>query len=339
MRLSDFNYDLPQELIAQKPLEKRDGSRLLCLNRQTHEISHRHFSDITDYFNEGDCLILNDSRVIPARLYAVRRDTGAVVEIFLLRPTSGADVSECLCKPGKKTKIGTMLDIEDVQCEVLDIAEDGNRTIKFTYDGDVTERLKQLGEMPLPPYIHEKLKDANRYQTVYAKYDGSVAAPTAGLHFTQELLEKIKAKGVEIGYVTLHVGLGTFRPVKVDDPTQHKMHSEYYILPQQTVDMINRTKARDGKVTAVGTTSVRVLETAGRSMPLKAQSGETDIFIYPGFEFHVIDRLITNFHLPESTLIMLVSALVDRETILATYEEAVKEKYRFFSFGDAMFIY
>ncbi len=232
-----------------------------------------------------------------------------------------------------------MLDIEDVQCEVLDIAEDGNRTIKFTYDGDVTERLKQLGEMPLPPYIHEKLKDANRYQTVYAKYDGSVAAPTAGLHFTQELLEKIKAKGVEIGYVTLHVGLGTFRPVKVDDPTQHKMHSEYYILPQQTVDMINRTKARDGKVTAVGTTSVRVLETAGRSMPLKAQSGETDIFIYPGFEFHVIDRLITNFHLPESTLIMLVSALVDRETILATYEEAVKEKYRFFSFGDAMFIY
>ena len=226
-----------------------------------------------------------------------------------------------------------------MQCEVLDIAEDGNRTIKFTYDGDVTERLKQLGEMPLPPYIHEKLKDANRYQTVYAKYDGSVAAPTAGLHFTQELLEKIKAKGVEIGYVTLHVGLGTFRPVKVDDPTQHKMHSEYYILPQQTVDMINRTKARGGKVTAVGTTSVRVLETAGRSMPLKAQSGETDIFIYPGFEFHVIDRLITNFHLPESTLIMLVSALVDRETILVTYEEAVKEKYRFFSFGDAMFIY
>ena len=235
MRLSDFYYDLPQELIAQKPLEKRDGSRLLCLNRKTHEISHRHFSDILDYFNEGDCLVLNDSRVIPARLYAVRRDTGAVVEIFLLRPTSGADVWECLCKPGKKTKIGTILDIEDVQCEVLDIAEDGNRTIKFTYDGDVTERLKQLGEMPLPPYIHEKLKDANRYQTVYAKYDGSVAAPTAGLHFTQELLEKIKAKGVEIGYVTLHVGLGTFRPVKVDDPTQHKMHSEYYILPQPKV--------------------------------------------------------------------------------------------------------
>lgn len=339
MRLSDFYYDLPQELIAQKPLDRRDGSRLLCLNRQTHEMAHRHFSDILEYFNEGDCLVLNDSRVIPARLYAVRRDTGAIIEVFLLRPTGGADVWECLCKPGKKTKIGTVLDIDDVQCEVLDIAEDGNRTIRFTYDGDVTERLKQLGEMPLPPYIHEKLADANRYQTVYAKYDGSVAAPTAGLHFTEELLEKIREKGVEIGYVTLHVGLGTFRPVKVDDPTKHKMHSEYYILPQQTVDMINRTKARGGKVTAVGTTSVRVLETAGRSLPLKAQSGETDIFIYPGFEFHVIDRLITNFHLPESTLIMLVSALVDRETILAAYAEAVREKYRFFSFGDAMFIY
>lgn len=339
MKLSDFYYDLPEELIAQHPLEKRDESRLLCLNKESHEISHRHFRDILDYFEEGDCLILNDSKVIPARLFAKKRDTGSMVEVFLLRPMSTADTWECLCKPGKKAKVGTVLDIDDVECEVVAVAEDGNRTIKFNYDGDVTKRLKELGQVPLPPYIHEKLDNADRYQTVYAKYDGSVAAPTAGLHFTDDLLEQLRKKGVKIGYVTLHVGLGTFRPVKVDDPTQHKMHTEHYILTQETIDIINAAKAQGKKVTAVGTTSVRVLETAGRKLPLVPQAGETDIFIYPGFKFNVVDRLITNFHLPESTLIMLVSALVDRDTIISTYEEAVKEKYRFFSFGDAMFIY
>ena len=340
MRLSDFYYDLPQELIAQKPLEKRDGSRLLCLNRKTHEISHRHFSDILDYFNEGDCLVLNDSRVIPARLYAVRRDTGAVVEIFLLRPTSGADVWECLCKPGKKTKIGTILDIEDVQCEVLDIAEDGNRTIKFTYDGDVTERLKQLGEMPLPPYITEKLEDAERYQTVYSKTPGSAAAPTAGLHFTPELLDKIRAKGCAVVPVLLHVGLGTFRPVKEDKIADHEMHSEYIRVTEDAANEINRRRANGGRIISVGTTSCRVLESAAdENGVIHPVDTDTGIFIYPGYKFKAVDALITNFHLPESTLLMLVSALSSREIIMNAYKTAVEEKYRFFSFGDAMFIH
>lgn len=338
MKLTDFDYNLPQELIAQTPLEKRDESRLLCMDRVTGALLHKTFKDILEYFEPGDCLVLNDSRVIPARLYAVRRDTGAVIEVFLLRPCAENDVWECLVKPGKKTKIGTILDIDDVSCEVLDIAPDGNRTIRFTYPGDVTQRLKELGQMPLPPYIHEKLQDANRYQTVYAKYDGSVAAPTAGLHFTPELLEQLRQRGVKIAYVTLHVGLGTFRPVKVEDPLQHKMHTESFILPQETADAVNEAKAAGKRVTAVGTTSVRVLETVGRNMPLRAAQGQTDIFIYPGFTFNVVDRLITNFHLPQSTLIMLVSAFAGRENTLRAYETAVREKYRFFSFGDAMFI-
>jgi len=339
MRLSDYRYELPEELIAQHPAELRDGSRMMCMNRETGEISHRRFSDVTDFFEKGDVLVLNDSRVIPARLFAVRRGTGAVVEIFLLRPMSDSDVWECLVKPGKKAKKGTVLDIDDVVCTVLDVTEDGNRIIRFDYEGDVTERLKQLGEVPLPPYITEKLTDPERYQTVYAVHDGSVAAPTAGLHFTKEILEKLREKGVEIHYVTLHVGLGTFRPVKEEDPLKHKMHTERYILSESTAEAVNRAKAEGRRVTAVGTTSVRVLETAGRNMPLKPTAAETDIFIYEGFEFKVIDRLITNFHLPESTLIMLVSAFSTRENVLNAYEEAVREKYRFFSFGDSMFLY
>ncbi len=339
MKLSDFSYDLPEDLIAQHPSERRDACRLLCLDKSSGDIRHAMFPDILDYMQKGDCLILNDSRVIPARLFAVKRPTGALIEVFLLRPTADPHVWECLVKPGRKAGVGVKMDLDDVACEVIDVAEDGNRLIRFTYDGDVTERLKQLGETPLPPYIHEKLKDPERYQTVYARYDGSVAAPTAGLHFTEELLQKVREKGVEIGFVTLHVGLGTFRPVKVEDPTTHKMHTEHYILPERTAQLVNETKARGGKVIAVGTTSVRVLETAGRQMPLREYAGETDIFIYPGFEFHVIDRLITNFHLPESTLVMLVSALAGREHILSAYREAVREKYRFFSFGDAMMIY
>lgn len=339
MKLSDFSYDLPEDLIAQHPSERRDACRLLCLDKSSGDIRHAMFPDILDYMQKGDCLILNDSRVIPARLFAVKRPTGALIEVFLLRPTADPHVWECLVKPGRKAGVGVKMDLDDVACEVIDVAEDGNRLIRFTYDGDVTERLKQLGETPLPPYIHEKLKDPKRYQTVYARYDGSVAAPTAGLHFTEELLQKVREKGVEIGFVTLHVGLGTFRPVKVEDPTTHKMHTEHYILPERTAQLVNETKARGGKVIAVGTTSVRVLETSGRQMPLRECAGETDIFIYPGFEFHVIDRLITNFHLPESTLVMLVSALAGREHILSAYREAVREKYRFFSFGDAMMIY
>lgn len=339
MKLSDFSYDLPEDLIAQHPSERRDACRLLCLDKSSGDIRHAMFPDILDYMQKGDCLILNDSRVIPARLFAVKRPTGALIEVFLLRPTADPHVWECLVKPGRKAGVGVKMDLDDVACEVIDVAEDGNRLIRFTYDGDVTERLKQLGETPLPPYIHEKLKDPERYQTVYARYDGSVAAPTAGLHFTEELLQKVREKGVEIGFVTLHVGLGTFRPVKVEDPTTHKMHTEHYILPERTAQLVNETKARGGKVIAVGTTSVRVLETSGRQMPLRECAGETDIFIYPGFEFHVIDRLITNFHLPESTLVMLVSALAGREHILSAYREAVREKYRFFSFGDAMMIY
>ena len=340
LKTHDFYYDLPEELIAQTPLERRDGSRLMVLSKDTGEIEHRHFYDLPEYLQPGDTLVLNDSRVLPARLLGHRVPTMGAVEVLLLRD-KGDGVWECLTKPGRKTHTGTELSFGDgeLTATVVGEVDDGNKLVQFHYKGIFLEVLERLGQMPLPPYIHEQLQDPERYQTVYSRANGSAAAPTAGLHFTKELLEKLQAQGVNLAYVTLHVGLGTFRPVKVDDPTKHKMHSEYYILPQQTVDMINRTKARGGKVTAVGTTSVRVLETAGRSLPLKAQSGETDIFIYPGFEFHVIDRLITNFHLPESTLIMLVSALIDRETILAAYAEAVREKYRFFSFGDAMFIY
>ncbi len=339
MKLSDFSYYLPEELIAQTPLDRRDASRLLVLNRGTGEYEDRHFHHILDYFEPGDCLIANDSRVIPARLFA-KRPTGGGVEIFLLRPY-GDDRWECLVKPGRNAREGQVLLLGTLEARVESVTADGNRVIVFSAPGggDVTEKLKGLGEVPLPPYIHTKLDDAERYQTVYSKAEGSVAAPTAGLHFTPELLQALRDKGVNIGYVTLHVGLGTFRPVKVEDPTTHKMHSEYYILPKYTADLINETKARGGRVTAVGTTATRVLETAGRSgLPLSPCSGETDIFIYPGFEFAVIDRLITNFHLPESTLIMLVSAFSKREFVLEAYRHAVEEKYRFFSFGDAMFL-
>ena len=338
MKLSDFSYDLPESLIAQTPLANRSASRLLTVDRKTGEYEDHTFEDILSYFEEGDCLIVNDSRVIPARLFA-NRPTGGAVEIFLLRPY-GDDRWECLVKPGRNAREGQTLLLGDLTATVESVTEEGNRVIAFTSSkGDVTEELKRLGEVPLPPYIHEKLEDAERYQTVYSKTEGSVAAPTAGLHFTPELLQKLRDKGVNIGSVTLHVGLGTFRPVKVEDPTTHKMHSEYYILPQETADLINETKAKGGRVTAVGTTATRVLETAGRQgLPLTAACGETDIFIYPGFEFRVIDRLITNFHLPESTLIMLVSAFSKREFVLEAYKHAVEEKYRFFSFGDAMFL-
>lgn len=338
MTLSDFSYDLPERLIAQTPLPRRDASRLLTVNRKTGAYEDRTFDDILDYFEPGDCLIANDSRVIPARLHA-RRPTGGNVEIFLLRPFGG-DRWECLVKPGRNAREGQTLLLEDVTAEVVQVTEEGNRIVDFTCpNGDVTERLKALGEVPLPPYIKEKLPDSERYQTVYSRCEGSVAAPTAGLHFTPELLGRLKEKGVQIAYVTLHVGLGTFRPVKVEDPTTHKMHSEYFVLSSETADLINRAKAAGKRVTAVGTTATRVLETAGRNgFPLREMSGETDIFIYPGFEFRVVDRLITNFHLPESTLIMLVSAFSSREHILAAYRHAVEAEYRFFSFGDAMFL-
>ncbi len=345
MKLSDFTYYLPEELIAQTPIKERDKSRLLTIDKVTGEIEHKTFSDIIDYLNEGDCLVVNDSRVIPARLHAVRIDTEAEnpapVEIFLIRP-HGGNRWECIVKPGKKVKKGRKFRIDDLRFTVTDELETGNRVIEFEYEGDVYDRLKQLGEVPLPPYIKEKLDDPERYQTVYSKAEGSVAAPTAGLHFTPELLEKIKAKGVKVVSVTLHVGIGTFRPVKVDVIEEHKMHSEYYILPQATAEVINQTKKDGGKVIAVGTTACRVLETAGRDAkgcPLSECCGETDIFIYPGFKFTVIDNLITNFHLPESTLLMLVSALAGRENMLNAYNEAVKERYRFFSFGDACFIH
>jgi len=338
MKLSDFSYHLPEELIAQTPLANRSASRLLVLDRKTGAWEDRHFEDVLSYFQEGDCLIVNDSRVIPARLQA-RRPTGGAVEIFLLRPY-GDDRWECLVKPGRNAREGQILLLGDLTARVDSVTDDGNRIITFSCEsGDVTDRLKALGEVPLPPYIHEKLADAERYQTVYSRAEGSVAAPTAGLHFTSDLLQALKNRGVRIGSVTLHVGLGTFRPVKVEDPTTHRMHSEYYILPRETAELINETKARGGRVTAVGTTATRVLETVGRQgLPLTAGSGDTDIFIYPGFEFRVIDRLITNFHLPESTLIMLVSAFAGRESVLRAYEHAVEEKYRFFSFGDAMFL-
>lgn len=341
MELSDFNYELPEELIAQDPLLKRSDSRLMVLNRTDGTISHRHFSDITEYLNPGDCLVINDTKVIPARLMGVKEETGAGIEVLLLK-NKGDNVWETLVKPGKKAKPGTVISFGDglLKGEVMDIVEEGNRLIRFTYDGIWEELLDRLGQMPLPPYITHELKDKNRYQTVYAKHEGSAAAPTAGLHFTEELLSAIQEKGIRIARVTLHVGLGTFRPVKAEKIEEHHMHSEFYVISQEAADIINETKKAGGKIISVGTTSTRTLETAAdESGIIRPCSGWTDIFIYPGYRFKVVDRLITNFHLPESTLLMLVSALYDREKILEAYRTAVDERYRFFSFGDAMLIY
>ena len=335
----DFYYDLPEELIAQTPLKNRAESRLMCLDKKSGEISHKHFYDILDYLTEGDALILNDTKVLPARLYGEKEGTGGAIEFLLLNKRS-LDEWEVILKPGRRAKPGAKFIFGGgkLKAEVLDIVNEGNRLVKFYYDGVFENILDELGEMPLPPYITEKLEDKNRYQTVYARHEGSAAAPTAGLHFTEELLEKIKNKGVNIGYVTLHVGLGTFRPVKVENISDHKMHSEFYVMPPETAELINKTKSCGKRVISVGTTATRVMETVGAKGEIKADSGWTDIFIYPGKEFRVIDALITNFHLPESTLIMLVSALAGRENVLNAYDVAVKEKYRFFSFGDAMFI-
>ena len=340
MDVKDFDYYLPEELIAQDPLEDRSSSRLMVLDKKTGEIQHKIFKDILDYLKPGDCLVLNNTKVIPARLFGVKEGTQAKIEILLLKRKEN-DIWETLVKPGKKAKPGTKIIFGDglLVGEVIDVVEDGNRLIQFSYEGIFEEILDQLGQMPLPPYITHTLKDKNRYQTVYAKYDGSAAAPTAGLHFTKELLEKVKAKGVDIAEVTLHVGLGTFRPVKVENVLDHHMHSEFYMVSAEAAEKINATKDRGGRVIAVGTTSTRTLESAAdESGRLKEGSGWTEIFIYPGYKFKLIDCLITNFHLPQSTLVMLVSALAGREHVLAAYEEAVKEKYRFFSFGDAMFI-
>ena len=340
MDVKDFDYYLPEELIAQDPLEDRSSSRLMVLDKKTGEIQHKIFKDILDYLKPGDCLVLNNTKVIPARLFGVKEGTQAKIEILLLKRKEN-DIWETLVKPGKKAKPGTKIIFGDglLVGEVIDVVEDGNRLIQFSYEGIFEEILDQLGQMPLPPYITHTLKDKNRYQTVYAKYDGSAAAPTAGLHFTKELLEKVKAKGVDIAEVTLHLGLGTFRPVKVENVLDHHMHSEFYMVSAEAAEKINATKDRGGRVISVGTTSTRTLESAAdESGRLKECSGWTEIFIYPGYKFKLIDCLITNFHLPQSTLVMLVSALAGREHVLAAYEEAVKEKYRFFSFGDAMFI-
>ncbi len=340
MRTADFYFDLPEEQIAQDPLEDRSSSRLMHLHKEDGSLEHRHFRDIVEYLNPGDCLVVNDTKVIPARLYGHKSETGALIEILLLKRMEN-DVWECLVKPGKKAREGAVIEFGNgiLKGEIIKIAEEGNRWIKFTYEGIFEEILDQLGEMPLPPYITHKLQDKNRYQTVYAKNEGSAAAPTAGLHFTKELLQQVKEKGVNIAHVTLHVGLGTFRPVKVDDVESHHMHSEFYVVEEDQAKLINDTKKAGGRVIAVGTTSCRTLESAtGEDGILKAGSGWTEIFIYPGYQFKMIDALITNFHLPESTLLMLVSALAGKEKIMHAYEVAVKEKYRFFSFGDAMFI-
>lgn len=340
MKTSDFYFDLPKELIAQDPLKDRSGSRLMVLDKETGEVSHHIFKEIIDFLNPGDCLVINNTKVIPARLYGVKEDTGAHVEVLLLKRMEN-DVWETLVKPGKKLRPGARISFGDglLKAEVLDIVDEGNRRIRFTYDGIFEEILDQLGEMPLPPYITHKLEDKSRYQTVYAKYDGSSAAPTAGLHFTKELLAATEEKGIKIANITLHVGLGTFRPVKVDDVTQHHMHSEFYMVDEDAARIINETKDNGGRVIAVGTTSTRTLETvADENGHVRPCSGWTQIFIYPGYTFKCIDALITNFHLPESTLLMLVSALASKEKILNAYHIAVEEKYRFFSFGDAMFI-
>lgn len=340
LKKSDFYFDLPQELIAQDPLEDRSSSRLLVLDKETGEMEHRVFHDIVEYLHEGDCLVLNNTKVIPARLMGIKKDTGAAIEVLLLKRREN-DIWETLVKPGKKAKPGTVITFGDglLTGTVVDIVDEGNRLIQFSYEGIFEEVLDKLGEMPLPPYITHKLQDKNRYQTVYAKYEGSAAAPTAGLHFTKELLAQVAAKGVKIAYVTLHVGLGTFRPVKEENVLEHHMHSEFYQVTPEAAKLINDTKAAGGRVICVGTTSCRTIESAAdQNGVVQAGCGDTEIFIYPGYQFKVLDNLITNFHLPESTLIMLVSALAGREHVLHAYETAVEMKYRFFSFGDAMFI-
>ena len=339
MKTEDFDFYLPEELIAQTPLEKRDSSRLLVLEKETGNITHKHFSDIIDYLNKGDVLVLNDTKVLPARIIGTKEDTGAVIELLMLKEKE-KDVWEVLCKPAKRVKIGTIVKFSDkLKAECLDIGDEGIRIFKFIYEGIFLEILEELGEMPLPPYIHEKLKEKDRYNTVYAKNLGSAAAPTAGLHFTNELLNSVKQKGVKIEYITLHVGLGTFRPVSVEDVTKHKMHSEFYQMSKKTAKVLNDAKKNNSRIISVGTTSTRTLETIMNLYgEFKECSGWTDIFIYPGYEFKAITSLITNFHLPKSTLIMLVSALAGKDKIMKAYSEAVKEEYRFFSFGDSMFI-
>lgn len=340
MKTSDFYYDLPEELIAQDPLEDRTASRLLVLNRETGTVEHKIFSDVIDYLNDGDCLVINNTRVIPARLIGEKEGTGGKVEVLLLKRKVN-DVWETLVKPGKKLRPGAKIIFGDgrLRAEVLEVVEEGNRLVKFYYEGIFEEILDSLGEMPLPPYITHKLEDKEMYQTVYAKFDGSAAAPTAGLHFTKELLNKIEEKGIKIASITLHVGLGTFRPVKVDDVNNHHMHTEWYEVNAEAADIINETKRNGGRVICVGTTSCRTIESvADENGYMKAKTGETDIFIYPGYKFKVMDGLITNFHLPESTLVMLVSAFAGKENVLSAYETAVKERYRFFSFGDAMIL-
>lgn len=339
MRTSDFYFDLPKELIAQDPLEDRASSRLLMVNKDTGETKHEIFRNIVDYLYPGDCLVLNNTKVLPARLLGVKEDTGAAVEVLLLKRRD-KDVWETLVKPGKKMRPGAKVVFGDgrLRAEVMDVVEEGNRLVRFAYEGIFEEVLDSLGEMPLPPYITHKLQDKNRYQTVYAKYDGSAAAPTAGLHFTRELLDQIEKKGVKLAYVTLHVGLGTFRPVKADDISEHHMHSEYYQITKEAAETINETKENGGRIICVGTTSCRTIESAAdENGRLTECCGNTEIFIYPGYRFKALDCLITNFHLPESTLVMLVSALAGREHVLCAYEEAVRERYRFFSFGDACF--
>ncbi|WP_019909065.1 tRNA preQ1(34) S-adenosylmethionine ribosyltransferase-isomerase QueA [Paenibacillus sp. HW567] len=342
MNVDDYDFHLPEELIAQTPLADRSASRLLLVDKENGQLAHRHFTDILEQFQPGDTLVLNDTRVIPARLFGVKEDTGAKAEVLLLK-NLGEDRWEALVKPGKKLKTGAVIIFsEELRAVIEDESDMGGRTLRFIYTGIFQEILDRLGTMPLPPYIKETLDDRERYQTVYAKHEGSAAAPTAGLHFTEDLLEQIAAKGVNIAYITLHVGLGTFRPMSVEKVEEHVMHAEYFELSQETAEILNDARARDGRIIAVGTTSCRTLETVGRQCqggPLAACSGWTDIFIYPGYEFTVVNALITNFHLPKSTLVMLVSALAGREHILAAYEAAIQEHYRFFSFGDAMFIY
>ena len=340
MKTSDFYYDLPKELIAQDPLEDRSSSRLLVLHRKSGQVEHRVFTDIVDYLRPGDCLVRNNTKVIPARLYGTREDTGAMIELLLLKRREN-DIWETLVKPGKKARTGAVIVFGDglLKGEIIDVLEDGNRLIQFQYKGIFEEILDELGQMPLPPYITHKLKDKNRYQTVYAKYEGSAAAPTAGLHFTEELFRKLEAEGVLVADVTLHVGLGTFRPVKVDDVTEHHMHTEFYQVSREAAEKMNQAKAAGGRIVCVGTTSCRTIESAAdESGILHPGQGDTDIFIYPGYQFKMMDVLITNFHLPESTLLMLVSALAGKDQVMAVYEEAVRERYRFFSFGDAMVI-
>ncbi len=340
MNVRDFYFDLPQELIAQDPLEDRSASRLLVLDKHSGEIQHRHFRDILSYLRKGDCLVINDTKVIPARLFGVKEGTEAKIEILLLKRREN-DIWETLVKPGKKAKVGTVISFGEglLKGTVIDVVEEGNRLIQFSYEGIFEEILDRLGQMPLPPYITHQLKDKNRYQTVYAKHEGSAAAPTAGLHFTKELLEEIEDMGVDIAHVTLHVGLGTFRPVKVDEIEAHHMHSEFYIIEEEEAKKVNEAKKNGGRIVCVGTTSCRTVESASTEEGiLKAGSGWTEIFIYPGYGFKILDCLITNFHLPESTLVMLVSALAGRDHVLHAYEEAIKERYRFFSFGDAMLL-